>query len=349
MSDKPFIILCDQDSAIGDLLFCTLQKLAGRISRLRGRSSLLAAELLERRADLLIVNGTAKVGELLHIMRCCKAKYPDQKQIFITAVFEGYEEELKATQLDGLIFKPFKINQLNDMVAGLLPSLNRANQQVSVDVISRIEQLSKIKIAVVMQYLKSWLTTLQTVWHNFSLRELENERLITLKTVYRFCLSKFSSYRFALKLWHYLEFLERHYLLIKGGADVEREALKFHYTMLKSKLERGMQGKFISMGEGDGFGPKLDLVQFGQFYERLRRQEVSFGCFRLAAQARLVRWACDRPPMNELKYWAQGRRCLERHRHLSYKASVAEAEAELKFLAAASEPGLQEVFSQVWG
>ncbi|MGM9992233.1 MAG: hypothetical protein ACI376_05215 [Candidatus Bruticola sp.] len=350
MSNTSVIVLCDQDSAIGDLLFCTLQNLAGKIIRLKGRSSQLASYLLDCRADLLVVNGNAQVGELLHIMRCCKAKYPNQKQILLTAVFEGYLEQFKEAQLDGLIFKPFKVGQLRDMASNLLLGFHGVKLNTPNYVVSRLEQLCQSKISSVVQYLKAGLDIVKTIWRHSYLKELEDERLMTLKAAYNFCLSKFSCYRSALKLWNYLEFLERHYLLVKGGADIESAALKFHYTMLKSKLERGIQGQYISVGEGDGFGPRLDPIKFSRFYERLRSQEVKFSCFHLAAQARLVHWACSRLalPLNGLKIDYASRRCLERQRYLSRKFCLAEAEAELKFLAAASEPDLQEIFRQVW-
>ncbi len=84
MSKKQHIVICDQDCIVGDMLTYALQKLNYKITRLKGSATQLVEQLLKQKADLLIANSGPDLNNQLHMLRCCRTKFPEQKQILIT-------------------------------------------------------------------------------------------------------------------------------------------------------------------------------------------------------------------------------------------------------------------------
>ena len=350
MSKKQHIVICDQDCIVGDMLTYALQKLNYKITRLKGSATQLVEQLLKQKADLLIANSGPDLNNQLHMLRCCRTKFPEQKQILITAAWENLEEMLKGEKIEAVLFKPFKLSQLKDTIEHLLPKEKTINERAGLKrwlfyIFSALKRKNIFK--EVKQKLKK-------IWRCWLLKSIENERLQVFRSAYKFCQSKFASHKHILELWLYLEFLERRYLLAKCGADVERGALQFYYTRLKGKLERGLDGRVVSLKGGDGLGPELDLAQFSKFCSRLKNKELSFGFFLQAAQARLVQWALSRPSLSNIQKTCKKASALlpktSFRPALSEKRRVAEAKAELDILALApaNECELKEVFQQVW-
>lgn len=350
MSKKQHIVICDQDCIVGDMLIYALQKLNYKITRLKGSAAQLVEQLLKQKADLLIANSGPDLNSQLHVLRCCRTRYPEQKQILITAAWTNLEEMLKGEKIEAVLLKPFTLNQLKDTIEYLLP------KEKAIFGRGGLKQwffyvFSALKCKNILKKVKQ---KLKKLWRCWLLKNIENERLQVFKSAYRFCQSKFASHKHILELWLYLEFLERRYLLAKCGADVERGALQFYYTILKGKLERGLEGWVVSLKGGDGLGPELDSAQFSKFCGRLKNKELSFGFFLQAAQARLVRWALSRPSVSKLqKTCKKASASIQRSipgPSLSEKRRIAEAKAELDILALApaNERELGEVFQQVW-
>ena len=347
------IVICDQDCIVGDMLIYVLQKSNCKITRLKGSISQLSTQLLKLPADLVIANAGPDMTSHLHILRCCRTKYPQQKQILVTAVFDDIEALLKEEKVEAVLYKPFKISQLHSLIQDMLPEIEQ-NHGCQENYWAKSKLYCSTLLSWIKQKIK-WKNILLKIakfWRSWLLTKVESERAQVFKSAYQFCLSKFASYRHVLELWMYLEYLERRYLLAKRGADVERGALQFYYAVLKGKLERSLSGLAVSLKGGDGLGPELDPVQFHRFYSKLKNEELSFSCFMQAAQARLVRWASSRPSASSLhkiiKKAAAPHRKTSHCQSLSDKIRTAEAQAEIELLASAEEHTLQEVFQQAW-
>ncbi len=356
MDKRQHIVVCDQDCIVGDMLIYVLQKADYRVTRLKGGASQLMEQLLRCEADLLIANSGSDLETQLHILRCCRTKYPKQKQILIVAALANLELRLKEEKIEGVLLKPFKLNRLNQMIENLLPQDNLAASSTGKKLLVKLKKIF-FKIFNLQKYshlLVKAQKRLSQLWRCQLLKGVEHERLQVLHSAYKFCQSKFASQKHILDLWLYLEFLERRYLLAKCGANVEREALQFYYTSLKGQLERSLNGRAVSLKGGDGLGPELDSAQFSKFCSRLKNKELSFGCFRQAAQARLVRWALSSPSVSSihkiLKRAPLPLRKTSASQHLSDKVRAAEAKAEIEILALASanQDELGEVFRQAW-
>lgn len=346
------IVICDQDCIVGDMLIYVLQKSNCKITRLKGSASQLSTQLLKCSADLLIANAGPDVEAHLHILKCCRTKYPQQKQILITAVFSGIDALLEEEKIS-VLYKPFTINQLHAIIRETLPEIEQDYGRKQKFWIKCKQHVAKLLsfIKLKMKW-KNIVPKIVQLWRSWLLKKVESERLQAFKSAYKFCLSKFANPRHVLELWLYLEYLERRYLLAKRGADVEHGALQFYYTVLKGKLERSTNGLAVSLKGGDGLGPELDSAQFARFYSRLKNEELSFGCFMQAAQARLVRWASSRPSVGSIrqiiKKAAASPRKTPHWQSLSDKIRTAEAKVEIELLASADECSLREVFQQAW-
>ncbi|GEM_PF-5326055 len=357
MSKGQHIIICDQDCIVGDMLIYVLQKSNYKITRLKGNSAHFINQLLKQRADLLISNAGSDLNNQLHLLRCCRVKYPEQKQILITAALDNLDEMLKEEKIEAVLFKPFRLSQLKEIIEDLLPEEKSIVVQMSW--CKKFIGLKRwiASIFYVLKYkkmLEGAKQKIKRLWQHWLLKSIENERLQMFKSAYQFCQSKFASHKGILELWLYLEFLERRYLLAKCGANVERDALKFYYATLRSKLERGLGGWAVSLKGGDGLGPELEPAQFSKFCYQLKNKELSFGCFVQAAQARLVRWALSRPSAvsihKTLKQTPFKFRKTSPWQSLSDKRRIAEVKAEIEILASSptNEHELKEVFRQVW-
>ncbi len=357
MTERQHIVICDQDCIVGDMLIYVLKKSNCRVTRLNGSALKLVGQLIKQKADILIANSGSDVASQLHMLRCCRTKYPEQKQILITAVFANLDEMLKGEKIEAVLFKPFKLSQLNETIEHLLSrekaTVGNCWQKLWISLkqlLSDVLNFSKYRYVF-----KQTAVGVRQLWRCWLLKNIEDERLKVFQSAYKFCQSKFASYKHILELWLYLEFLERRYLLAKCGADIERNALQFCYATLKGTLERGLSGWAVSLKGGDGLGPELDSALFTKFFHRLRNKELSFSCFMQAAQARLVRWALSRPSSDNIykmiqKNAAQLRK-TSHSQSLSDKVRTAETKAEIAILASASvnEYSLQEVFRQAWG
>lgn len=356
MNKNYHVIIYDQDCIVGDMLIYALQKTNCKITRLRGNAARLIDQLLKQKSDLLIANSGPDLGHQLHLLRCCRAKYPEQKQILITAALDNLDKMLKDEKIEAVLLKPFKLSRLKEIIENLLPEERPVTQ---INWRKKLVWLKRWIVAIfhalkhknilegIKQKVKRW-------WRCWLLKSIENERLQMFKSAYHFCQSKFASHKGILDLWLYLEFLERRYLLAKCGADVEHDALQFYYATLRGKLERGLCGWVVSLKGGDGLGPELDLAQFSKFCYRLKNKELSFGCFVQAAQARLVRWALSRPSAvsihKMLKRTPLTLRKTSPWQSLSDKRRIAQVKAEIEILALnpTNEHELKEVFQKVW-
>ena len=356
MSKEHHVIIYDQDCIVGDMLIYALQNTNCRITRLRGNAARLIDQLLKQKADLLIANSGPNLGNLLHLLRCCRAKYPQQKQILITAAWNNLDEMLKGEKIEAVPLKPFKLSQIKEIIENLLPEerpIAQMNWRKKLLGVKRwiVNMFQDLKPKNVLEGIKQ---KLKRLWRCWLLKSIEDERLQMFKLAYHFCQSKFASHKGILDLWLYLEFLERCYLLAKCGVNVERDALQFYYATLRSKLERGLCGWAVSLKGGDGLGPELDSAQFSKFYYRLKNKELSFSCFIQAAQARLVRWALSRPSAvsihKMLKKTPLTLRKTSSWQSLSDKRRIEQlkAEAEILALNSTNEHELKEVFQKVW-
>ncbi|MCR4783048.1 MAG: hypothetical protein K6A35_00815 [bacterium] len=347
-SSKFKIILCDSDLILGDIISEALEAACYKLKRFNSEGEELLRELSRHSGDVLIANVGSRLKSYLPILKYCREEFPQQKLVLVLSNSEEVEYGKLAEYADAVILKPFAVNDLLNTVQSLIGIAAAESRSWKTLLSARLKHVWFVLRKKIKELIKYRPHLIQ----DWRMSQIEEARSLALEKAYLFFRSKSALKAAALEIWQRLEFLERRYLLARGGVEVEWEALKTYYNILQSQLATGLEtGRTPHVGGGDGLSPLLTLASFSSFYQRVRDGVISLPQFRKAAEVRLVHCASQAHAESQLqKNWevlAQRRNTWNGRYLHSFLPSLDSIKAELRVLAQLKLDS-PVLYSQIW-
>ncbi|MBQ7501219.1 hypothetical protein IJT93_00690 [bacterium] len=275
------VCLFSEDELFNSMLCRALQGRGVRAAVSGCDSASLKKHLFQKSYTLVLWDLACRGLSQLRLLEESGRKYPRRRNLVLTASTSPGELKHKFQHIDFCILKPCRISYVVNKIIYFLTLQKLRNMAEGM-----YNRLFKAKIGNLCAEASAWLQRKGLI--SVPADRASGLRLTVTEKAYRYFQSPQCCRSQALALWKRIEYLERFYLLQRGGCSVDMQSLAVWYELLDAQLDCGLRAAPMYVGRGYKYASPLNETDFSQFYFGVRSGRICQEDFAHAAEARLT-------------------------------------------------------------